>query len=230
MPPRGREKRERVWISYVPADAVLADIANLTAVGRHEPVLAPKEPWEAIKLRGGAPPVRIPSGWLVTYHGVSQVQGRLEYSMGIAILNAERPSRVLYRTPLRVLEPETDYERSGLTSNVVFPSATDGRTDGRMMCITVLRTASSPQPTSPCRVSCSRISSNEPRRKSIGRRARCRPPVDRLRRSFAFGLRPSRLSGKARQAPDMFKEGRVAGVAATGSATSLAPMGFELVV
>jgi predicted GH43/DUF377 family glycosyl hydrolase len=29
-----------------------------------------------------------------------------------------------------VLQPETDYERNGLTSNVVFPSATDRRTNG----------------------------------------------------------------------------------------------------
>ncbi len=130
MPPGGHEKRERIWISYVPVDAVRANIANLTAVGRHEPLMAPREPWEAIKLGGGAPPVRIPSGWLLTYHGVSQINGHLHYSMGIAILDAERPSRVLYRTPLPILEPETNYERNGLTSNVVFPSATDVRTDG----------------------------------------------------------------------------------------------------
>jgi predicted GH43/DUF377 family glycosyl hydrolase len=130
MPPGGHEKRERIWISYVPVDAVIADIANLTAVGRHEPLLAPKEPWEAIKLGGGAPPVRIPTGWLLTYHGVSEMNDHLQYSMGIAILDAERPSRVVYRTPLPILEPETDYERNGLTSNVVFPSATDQRRDG----------------------------------------------------------------------------------------------------
>jgi predicted GH43/DUF377 family glycosyl hydrolase len=130
MPPRGHDKRESIWISYVAVDEVLADIANLTAVGRHEPLLAPKAPWEAVKLGGGAPPVRIPSGWLLTYHGVSQIGDDLQYSMGIAILDAERPSHVLYRTPLPVLQPETDYERNGLTSNVVFPSATDRRTNG----------------------------------------------------------------------------------------------------
>jgi predicted GH43/DUF377 family glycosyl hydrolase len=36
---------------------------------------------------------------------------------------------VLYRTPLPVLEPETEYERNGLTSNVIFPSATDVRSN-----------------------------------------------------------------------------------------------------
>ncbi len=132
MPPGGHDKRESIWISYVSVDAVGADLANLTSVGHHESVMVPKEPWESIKLGGGAPPVRIPSGWLLTYHGVSRVEERLQYSMGVAILDAERPSRVLYRTPLPILEPQTEYERSGLTANVVFPSAIDQRANGEL--------------------------------------------------------------------------------------------------
>ncbi len=130
MPPPG--KHESVWISYVPLESVLTDVANLTSVEEHERVLEPKAPWEAIKVGSGAPPVRIPSGWLLTYHGVSRVDAQLQYSMGVAILDAERPSQVLYRTPLPILEPETEYERSGLTSNVVFPSATDLRANGEL--------------------------------------------------------------------------------------------------
>jgi predicted GH43/DUF377 family glycosyl hydrolase len=132
MPPAGHDKRERIWISYIPLDAVLADIANLTSVRRQQPVLTPTEPWEAIKLGGGAPPVRIPSGWLLTYHGVSRVDGQLEYSLGVAILDAQRPTRVLYRTRLPILKPEAAHERSGLTSNVIFPSATDMRPSGEL--------------------------------------------------------------------------------------------------
>ncbi len=111
---------------------MLADVANLTSVGEHERVLASQAPWEAIKVGSGAPPVRITSGWLLTYHGVSKVGSQLQYSMGVAILDAERPSRILYRTPLPILEPETDYERSGLTSNVVFPSAAELRPGGEL--------------------------------------------------------------------------------------------------
>ena len=132
MPPAGHDKRESIWISYVPADAVIADIANLTAVGQHEVVLTPKKPWEAIKLRGGAPTVRIPAGWLLAYHGVSQINEHLQYSMRIAILDADRPTHVLYHAPLPVLQPETDYEWSGLTSNVIFPSATDQWPNGQI--------------------------------------------------------------------------------------------------
>jgi predicted GH43/DUF377 family glycosyl hydrolase len=50
--------------------------------------------------------------------------------MGVAILDLKRPSRILYRTPSPILEPEVEYERNGLVSDVVFPTATDLRADG----------------------------------------------------------------------------------------------------
>jgi predicted GH43/DUF377 family glycosyl hydrolase len=52
--------------------------------------------------------------------------------MGVAILDGERPSRVLYRTPSPILEPQTEYEHNGLVDDVVFPSATDLRADGTL--------------------------------------------------------------------------------------------------
>jgi predicted GH43/DUF377 family glycosyl hydrolase len=51
------------------------------------------------------------------------------YCMAVALLDLERPSTVLYRSPSPIFEPETDYERTGLVSNVIFPSATDLRAD-----------------------------------------------------------------------------------------------------
>jgi predicted GH43/DUF377 family glycosyl hydrolase len=38
----------------------------------------------------------------------------------------------LYRTPEPILEPQADYERNGLVSDVVFPSAGDLRPDGTL--------------------------------------------------------------------------------------------------
>jgi predicted GH43/DUF377 family glycosyl hydrolase len=52
--------------------------------------------------------------------------------MGLAILDLERPSRVLYRTPAPILEPEAEYERNGLVANVVFPTAAALHTDGSL--------------------------------------------------------------------------------------------------
>jgi predicted GH43/DUF377 family glycosyl hydrolase len=50
--------------------------------------------------------------------------------MGAAIFDLERPSRVLYRTSAPILEPQTEDERIGRVSDVVFPTATDLRADG----------------------------------------------------------------------------------------------------
>jgi predicted GH43/DUF377 family glycosyl hydrolase len=131
-PPSGDETQENIWISYVPIEDAIADIAKLTSVRRHERVMAPEQAWEAKKVGPGAPPVRLASGWLLPYHGVGAPDGHSRYCMGMAILDHERPSRVLYRTPSPVLEPEADYERNGLVSDVVFPSATDLRSDGKV--------------------------------------------------------------------------------------------------
>jgi predicted GH43/DUF377 family glycosyl hydrolase len=131
-PPSGDETQENIWISYLPVDAVLADIANLTSVRRHERVMAPEQPWEALKVGTGAPPVRVDYGWVLTYHAVCAPNGQPRYSMGVAVLDADRPSRMLYRTPSPILEPVEDYERNGLVHEVVFPSASDLRADGAL--------------------------------------------------------------------------------------------------
>jgi len=128
-PSMGLLKHEALWISYVSVDAVLADLAQLTEVGHHEHVMSSASPWEAVKIGAGAPPIRLHGGWLLPYHGVSGENESRRYSMGVAVLNLERPSRVLYQSPEPILVPETEYERGGLVSNVIFPSAADLRTD-----------------------------------------------------------------------------------------------------
>jgi predicted GH43/DUF377 family glycosyl hydrolase len=131
-PPSGEETQENIWISYVPVKAVLGDIASLTAVRRHERVMAPEQPWEKGKVGTGAPPVRVNYGWILTYHAVSAADGHPRYCMGVAVLDGERPSRVLYRSPSPILEPQEEYELKGLVNDVVFPSATDLRADGAL--------------------------------------------------------------------------------------------------
>ncbi|HEY5095904.1 MAG TPA: hypothetical protein VII69_12385 [Candidatus Eremiobacteraceae bacterium] len=131
-PPSGEETLEHIWISYVAVEAVQADIATLASVRRHERVMAPEQSWESSKVGTGAPPVRLSYGWLLLYHAVSFAQGRSNYSVGAAILDFDRPSQVLYRTPTPIIEPQTDYERNGIVADVVFPTATDLRTDGRL--------------------------------------------------------------------------------------------------
>lgn len=129
-PPSGKEKHENIWISYVALDAVLADITSLTLVRRHERVMAPVQPWEKNKVGAGSPPVRLAYGWVLPYHAVSTENGHPRYCMGAAILDLERPSRVLYRTTRPILEPQADYECNGLVADVVFPTAGDLHADG----------------------------------------------------------------------------------------------------
>jgi predicted GH43/DUF377 family glycosyl hydrolase len=132
MPPCGQETREHMWISYIPLAAVLDDITTLTSVRRHERLMAPVQPWEMNKVGAGPPPIRLPYGWLLPYHAVSAPGGHPRYCMGAVILDLEHPSRVLYRSPTPILEPQTEYERNGLVSDVVFPTAGDLRSDGSL--------------------------------------------------------------------------------------------------
>lgn len=131
-PPSGDETQENIWLSYVPLDAVLADGGRLTTVRRHERIMAPKHPWERRKIGTGAPPIRLPYGWVLPYHAVSAPDGHPCYSMGIAILDLERPAIVRYRTPEPILVPEAPYERNGAVDDVVFPSAADLHPDGTL--------------------------------------------------------------------------------------------------
>jgi predicted GH43/DUF377 family glycosyl hydrolase len=81
-------------------------------------VLRPEAAWEASKVGAGPTPIETEAGWLLIYHGVDD---RYVYRAGLALLDPDDPQRVLARTPLPVLEPEKDFERSGDVDNVVFP-------------------------------------------------------------------------------------------------------------
>lgn len=79
--------------------------------------------WEGERVGAGPPPIRIPWGWLLLYHGneylVMSTNQRL-YRMGLAVLDAAEPWRVLYRHADPVFSPEASYETEGPVGNVVF--------------------------------------------------------------------------------------------------------------
>jgi predicted GH43/DUF377 family glycosyl hydrolase len=54
------------------------------------------------------------------------------YDAGALVLDAERPTRILYRSRQPVLEPEEQDERHGIVPNVVFPTAVDQRENNRV--------------------------------------------------------------------------------------------------
>lgn len=73
--------------------------------------------WDNWKLGIGGTPIRMNDYWLVVYHGVSVER---MYSLGIILLDAKNPERVLYRSRKALLAPKRDYERFGKVPNVVF--------------------------------------------------------------------------------------------------------------
>lgn len=131
------EPRASIWISYCPLERVQADLAELLIWRDHHFLAGPQAAWEEVKIGGGAPPVRTPDGWMLIYHGVAgQIieqadhQPFVRYCAGIMLLDHDDPRRVIYRSSTPILEPEIDEERSGVVSNVVFPTAVDPRADG----------------------------------------------------------------------------------------------------
>jgi Predicted glycosylase len=101
----------------------------------HHRLATPVSPWERLKIGGGTPPVLTRHGWLIIYHGVSQLpepsnaQRQLCYSAGAMVLSTEHPREIRYRSPEPVLTPLLPQERRGTIANVVFPTGIDRRDD-----------------------------------------------------------------------------------------------------
>ena len=75
--------------------------------------------WEGAKIGIAGPPIKTEKGWLLLYHGVSEIDG--QYRVGAMILDLLEPTKVLARTKYPILEPTQDFEKKGLMDNVVFP-------------------------------------------------------------------------------------------------------------
>ncbi len=89
-------------------------------------VLERKYAWESVKVGAGTQPVKTKEGWLLIYHGVDK--NRI-YRAGAALLDIDNPQRVIARSSRPVLEPETEYEKTGDVPNVVFPEGAVVRGD-----------------------------------------------------------------------------------------------------
>jgi predicted GH43/DUF377 family glycosyl hydrolase len=108
---------------------------HLGLFNSHHRLATPVSPWEMLKIGGGTPPVLTRHGWLVVYHGVSEVAEpdsgghHLCYSAGVMILSKDHPRVIRYRSTEPVLTPLLRKERSGIVPNVVFPTGIDRRDD-----------------------------------------------------------------------------------------------------
>jgi predicted GH43/DUF377 family glycosyl hydrolase len=131
LPAGVTDERLGIWVSYIPAAEVEADLSALVRLRDHRLVALSEHPYEELKIGAGPPPVRVDEGWLLLHHGVrghipegwdSKTQ-QVSYAIGAMILDPTDVGRVLARTATPLLVPETDDEISGTVSNVVFPTA-----------------------------------------------------------------------------------------------------------
>ena len=81
------------------------------------------------KLVSAGPPIKTEQGWLLIYHGVS---AKKHYSLGIALLDLEDPTKVIARQAEPILVPELIWEVEGYVPNVVF-SCGQVIQDGRLL-------------------------------------------------------------------------------------------------
>ena len=106
-------------------DIFLSESPDMTYWGRHRHVMGTdsKQWWQSVKIGGGPVPIETTEGWLIFYHGVMSTCNGYVYSMGAALLDIEKPWKVLCRTDEPLLVPVESYEVTGKVSNVVFPCA-----------------------------------------------------------------------------------------------------------
>ncbi|KJJ85211.1 glycosylase [Candidatus Omnitrophus magneticus] len=97
---------------------------DLTHWGEHRVVFdTVSSSWQSTKVGPGPAPIETEDGWLLIYHGVwTSCNGYIYYAGG-ALLDLEKPWKVLYRTKDYLLAPTEIYERVGDVPNVVFPSS-----------------------------------------------------------------------------------------------------------
>jgi predicted GH43/DUF377 family glycosyl hydrolase len=126
--------RESIWISYRPLSLESRGPGNIGQFSNHR-LATPVSPWERLKIGCGTPPVLTQHGWLIVYHGVSEMEQAgngghlLRYSAGVMVLSKKQPQSIRYRSTEPVLTPTLPQECNGTVAHVVFPTGIDRRDD-----------------------------------------------------------------------------------------------------
>jgi beta-1,4-mannooligosaccharide/beta-1,4-mannosyl-N-acetylglucosamine phosphorylase len=104
-------------------DIFYSESPDLIHWGHHRHVMSPTGGWQATKVGAGPTPIETSEGWLLFYHGVLTSCNGFVYSFGAALLDLEKPWKVIYRTRPYLLNPREYYECVGDVPNVAFPCA-----------------------------------------------------------------------------------------------------------
>jgi predicted GH43/DUF377 family glycosyl hydrolase len=113
--PVPREGAAHIWISFSP---------DLRHWGSHQILFRARMGgwWDARKIGLSPPPIETSEGWLIMYHGVRHTASGAVYRVGLALLDLEDPTRVIYRSSEWIFGPLLLYERIGDVQEVVFPT------------------------------------------------------------------------------------------------------------
>ncbi len=91
---------------------------DLIKWGHKEIIFSPrKDFWDSERVGVASAPIKTEKGWLIFYHGVDRHH---IWRISWLLLAQENPAIVVYRSDEPIFEPEEDYEKVGLTPNVVF--------------------------------------------------------------------------------------------------------------
>lgn len=92
--------------------------------GKHRHVMSRGDsPWQSTKVGAGPIPIETDEGWIMIYHGVLTSCNGYVYSFGVALLDIDKPWKVIKRSRDYILSPQTIYECVGDVPNVAFPCA-----------------------------------------------------------------------------------------------------------
>ena len=126
MPVYSRNGKDRfdIWMS---------DSPDLRYWGGSKLVMGVEDvPFANDKIGPGAPPVKTEKGWLTLFHAVHRDPSRGKngwepkwtkcYHAGIMLLDLEDPSKIIGKSDVPLLAPETAWEtEEGMRTNVIFP-------------------------------------------------------------------------------------------------------------
>jgi predicted GH43/DUF377 family glycosyl hydrolase len=84
-------------------------------------LLSGKYDFESSYVGSGCPPIETKDGWLLIYHGVQDTLNGYVYSAGAAMFALENPLKEIGRLKSPLLQAELEWEKEGVTPNVIFP-------------------------------------------------------------------------------------------------------------
>jgi predicted GH43/DUF377 family glycosyl hydrolase len=109
-----------IWLAYVDELGPICSNAREMPWNMKEGVDIPDDhmlitgvfEWENfVKVGASGVPIPTDDGWLMFYHAVDRMG---VYRVGLLLLDRENPLKVIGRSPLPLMEPETEYENLGV--------------------------------------------------------------------------------------------------------------------